>query len=639
MKIKWIPGNITICLVIFLFNWLGALAQTEWIQAIDTKRVLTEGSWKEAYFRYGERNHLLTTTDGSSLSLNFEGVDLVIRLAQHATPPYGQPNLGSLALRIDDGPERVINPIVEPREIVLARNLKRGEHIVRIVHRASGSGTSARIEALGYSTEPTGELAFSLMGENNGYFVDARVILTRGNKVIANRLVRNWLNGQCRIAGLPPGKGYRMELQAIGWASYVTEGITIEEGRETILSPIFLSEAQPYVANGYLFPRIGKQSVKRPGESFRARLQANKSTIINARIERSIGTAKISRTLSFEEDSSVAYLYDREIIAKIPEDTPPGLYNLIVQTSSPERDFHSPNSVMVVKEYPSDPVFISWGHLDTQGQYQAEYLRDLASIANLIGADMVLVANACNPAYIAGALAGLKIPYTINFGNHQFAGFEKWFGPQESMIDFGPDICVLNRSLPWHESAALTDALLATRPDASIKVINAYEHNVPIDLINRHHVKLLHDGHGIGDRVMLMGNTPTQRVGKINAQSFRVIRFRDGRVISCTYLGDPVAPIPFPRGSIQPLRVAINPPADGSCYDVTATITNDLDEPFTNCRVSLVMPAGKYKCEGGFIEIVNTSDCGRFTELTLRADAPPKSSINLRVVSASTRYK
>lgn len=611
------------------------MTQTEWIRAADAERVARQGSWHETSHRYAQRDHLLTGEHGASVTLDFEGTGLLLRLGQHAVPAYGPPNLGDLAVGIDGGPERIIHPASEAREIVLARDLPPGAHTARVLHRTSPRGSGARIEAFGITGAPTGELAFTLTGEHNGYFVDARAILTRDSEVIADRLVRNWLTGACRLAGLTPGDGYRLEIRAVGWEGAVVEGISIEAGRETGLPPIHLPADPATVARGWLFPRIGRQAVTRPGESFRARVQVQKLEIVAARIQRTFGPAKISRELGFEEDEGAAFYYDREIVATPPEDTPPGLYDLAVRTrdpdSSAERDFRSPRAAMVVDESSRDPVFVSWGHLDTQGQYQADYLRDLVAIANLAGADMVLMANACNPPYVAGALAALEVPYAINFGNHQFPGFERWFGPQEGTIDYGPDLCVLNRSLPWHEGTARTDALLSRRADAAIKVINSFEHNAPVELLDRHRVALVHDGHGPGARVMEMGATPTIRVGKSSAESFRVIRFRDGRVASCTYMGDATAPVPFPRGSTPPLRVSIDPPANGENASVTATIANDLGEPFENCRVTLVMPAGEYACEGGRIERAAGSDCGRFTVLTVRADAEAGAETMVRI--------
>lgn len=130
---------------------------------------------------------------------------------------------------------------------------------------------------------------------------------------------------------------------------------------------------------------------------------------------------------------------------------------------------------------------------------------------------------------------------------------------------------------------------------------------------------------GPGERVMDMGATPTKRVGKSNSESFRMIRFSGGRVASRTYMGHAIAPVPFKRGAVPPLRTEIDPPADGLQPNVVVTLINDLGEAFPNCRVSVVMPTGTYHCTGGRIESAAASDCGRFTVLTVRADAAAES--------------
>ncbi len=612
---------------------IGSLS-TEWVLATEPDRITREGFWQEASFRYAERKHLRTNIDGAALIFSCEAIDIMIRLGQHAVPAYNRPNLGALSIQVDDMPGRIIYPLNEPREIVVGRNLPYGRHFLQVKHIANGNSMVC-IEAFGYCSEPTGELEFSLTGKHNAWFVDARAILTRNDKLIANRLVRNWLTGQCRLSGLPPGKGYRLELHAIGWTSFIADDIEVKAGIETILAPVYLDAAPPDADKKWLFPHIGRQAVHKPGESFRTRFQAPNQEIKSMYIKSQTGPAAFSRKLNFQEDEDAAYVYDREFVVTTPIDTPPGLYDLVVRAYRPEQgdeyDLCSFSSVMIVNEYPTDPVFMSWGHLDTQGQYQAEYLRNMAEMANLVGADMVLMACACNPAYIAGALSILEIPYVVNFGNHQFEGFEQWFGPQENIIDFGPEICVLNRSLPWHENTAQANAMFSERPNARIKIINAFEHNAPMELLDTHRIALIHDGHGIGDRVMNMGKTPTRRVGKINAESFRIIRFKDNQVKSCTYLNDAVAPIPFPRGTTKPLREVIVPPANGINQEITVTIINDLLEPFPNCRVSILMPAGEYACNGGYIELATLSDCKQFTKLILRADAPPEIHTAIKV--------
>jgi hypothetical protein len=628
-------SNVTLILVIFAIFSTAMAAKADWIQSTDQVYVKRDGLWRETSIRYAEKDCLQTCTNGSSLTFVFNGTDLVLRLAQHAVPAYGYPNLGKLTVHLDDNTEQTIYPIAEPREVVIAHNLPLGKHTLKIEHLTSAKELSS-IEAFGYSSEPTGELTFTLMGENNTYLVDARAVLSQGDRLVANRLVRNWLTGQCRLALLPPGEDYRLELKAIGWKSQVIDGIVIKPNCETLLPPIYMATDPDINATGFLFPRIGQQVIRIPGESFRARFQAFSAKIVGVYIERTVGPARITRVLDFKEDQDSSFYYDREITVKTPNATPPGLYDLKVKVSWPkvkyEYELKSPRAVMIVDKYPRNPVFISWGHLDTQGQYQAEYFRSLVDIANLIGADMLMVANACNPVYIAGAMTELNIPHVINFGNHAFPGFEKWFGPDEGIIDLGPDICILNRSAPWHESTAKVDTLLSARSNASIKIINAFEHNAPVDLLNRHSIALIHEAHGPGERVMEIGSTPTLRVGKSNSESFRVIRFSDGRVASCTYMGHRTAPIPFQREAIPPLRLTIDPPADGTQTEVRVTITNDLQETFPDCRVTIVMPSDNYICSGGKIRNSAVSDCGQFILLTLQTDAKAKSTTIMKVM-------
>ena len=73
------------------------------------------------------------------------------------------------------------------------------------------------------------------------------------------------------------------------------------------------------------------------------------------------------------------------------------------------------------------------------------------------------------------------MPYAINFGNHQFYGHERWYGDPVGMIDYGPDLCILNFGHAWHVDLSKAEALLASRADTRIKVINAYEPNAPVE--------------------------------------------------------------------------------------------------------------------------------------------------------------
>ena len=597
----------------------------EWVSALDTAYVLQSGTWWESLFRYAETACLETEDNGAALTFEFTGTGVALGLGQHAVSAYGRPSLGKLIVTVDDGSPRILYPGNEAREVVLVRGLTQGNHRVRVEHLQNRGETGCRISGFRVLAEHSGELSFVLNGEENGFFVDARAVVRQSGQIVRNTLVRNWLSGSCRLTGLPAGKGYSLELIAYGWESQKIEEIAIQKGKETRLPPVYLHRNLETRPQGVRFPVLGHPTIRRPDESFRVRLEAYDSAIEQVKLSRRIGPATISRTVAFEEDPSAKFYYDREGTVSLPQDIPPGLYDLSIRVSGSRGDFtrQSPRSVYVVRDYPKDPVFMTFGHLDTQGQYQAEYERKLAEVANLIAPDMVLISNAVNPAYISGSHLVLEMPYAITFGNHQFYGHERWYGDQVGIIDYGPNLCILNFGHPWHVDLSQANALLSSRAKAKIKIINAFEHNAPVKaFLDKHRVKLIHDAHGPGEKVMSIGATPTTRVGKSNSSSFRVVRFKDGHVTSATYRGDAVAPIPFDREVPPPLSVTYDPGNDGKHDKVTATVTNMLEDAFPDCRVTFVLPAGVYAMDGGHLEAATTSDDERYTVLTVRVDAP-----------------
>lgn len=313
----------------------------------------------------------------------------------------------------------------------------------------------------------------------------------------------------------------------------------------------------------------------------------------------------------------------------LPADAPPGTYDVEVEIADARgaRTLRSPRAVSVVAAFPAEPVFVSWGHLDTWGQEQAEYLGRLVAIANLLAPDLVLVSNEANPAYAAGALHGLEMPFVINFGNHRGPEPGPWFGDPVGAVDFGTAFTVVNFGRPWDRDFSEADRLFGERRETRIRILNAYEANAPVrEFLDRHGIPLLHYAHGPGPAVATVGATPTIRVGKVNSESFRVIRFRDGRPVSYTYRGHATAPIPFPRRGRAPLGLGFEPANDGRHSAVTARFHNELEEAFPGARAVFVMPRGSYRASGGRIEQAIASDDGRFTVVTVRFDLPARGS-------------
>jgi hypothetical protein len=149
------------------------------------------------------------------------------------------------------------------------------------------------------------------------------------------------------------------------------------------------------------------------------------------------------------------------------------------------------------------------------------------------------------------------------------------------------------------------------------------------EMLDRYSISFLHEAHGPNPKVTTMGRTPTQRAGKENSESFRVVRFKGCRPVSFTYAGHPSAPIALPRQKPSPLRLSFSPANDGTHRSVTARVENDWAQDFPNSRVTFVMPKGEYALDNARLESAIASDDGRFVVLSVRFDVPPKSAVEL----------
>ncbi len=607
--------------------------------ATDAQRVKSQGAWVEDRFRFGAFASMMTTEANASLEYPFVGTGISVRLGGHHVPAYGEPNRGKLAIFIDGQRTRLLYPRNVPREFVLADGLKAGTHTLRVVHLADGEGVGARVESFTSWNDARGEVRWQISGEANAHLVDCRALLRRGDTLVRDTLVRNWLTGQASLTAVPPGEDYTLEIRAVGWKAVRTAPFQVKGGESINLPPIFLARDVATVMSRksrFRFPALNQPAIRRPGETFPVRFLGFDAKIEEVKLSRQVGPAVVSRVLEFQENESAAYYYDREVVATLPEQMPAGVYDLQVKVVGGRRTgiCRSPRSVHVVADYPANPTFVTFGHLDTSGQYQAEYLQRLVTLVNLLAPDMVLCSNACNPAYVSGAFAELDMPYVVNFGNHQFPGHEAWFGDPVGLVDLGPKISVLNYGYPWHveKSTPQAEALLSTRPQASMKIINAFEANAAWELLDRHQIRLIHDAHGIGERVADFGSTPTRRVGKSNSESFRVVRFQQNQVTTCTYHGHATAPIPFPREATPPVEVQFQKPNDGTATQNVATIRNRLLDAYPAGRVVFVMPRGDYRVQGGRLEAQVTSDDEQFQIVRVRVDIPANATAEVTIL-------
>ncbi len=630
MKSSW---RAALCLA--GLGLLAARAADEFCPANDAARVTRSGEWRWTSHRYAADAALVTAQDGAALEVAAGDRGLVLCL-DTLTPPnhYGPPELGALEVFLDGRSIRTIRPRDAAGELTLRRAGDAGGGRIRLVHRPDAAGVGVRIRGFRFPAAATGDLAFVVAAERQHALVDVRAIVTREGRVVRDTLQRNHLTGACRVAGLPAGRGYALEVRASGWRTFRAEGIDVPDGGETVLPPVYLARERDVPQDAFTYPGYGYPAVRRPGEAFRARFEGHRSEVRGVRLVRRQGPATISRPAAFAEDQAAAFYYHREGSVTVSPDTPPGTYDLEVTlgTGQGVEVLTSPRSVAVVAEFPRDPVFVSWGHLDTWGQDQAEYVARLVAVANLLAPDLVLVSNEANPAYAAGALYGLEMPFVINFGNHRGPEPGPWFGDPVGAVDFGPAFTVVNFGRAWDRGVADVDALLAARPAVPLKILNAYEANAPVaTFLDRHGIALIHYAHGPGPAVATFGATPTVRVGKSNSESFRVIRFRGGRPVSFTYRGHATAPWPFPRRGAAPVGLVYSPGNDGTHRAVTAQVRNELEEAFPDARAVFVLPAGRYRAQGGRAESAVASDDGKYVVVTVRFDLPAKATAAIRV--------
>ena len=127
------------------------------------------------------------------------------------------------------------------------------------------------------------------------------------------------------------------------------------------------------------------------------------------------------------------------------------------------------------------------------------------------------------------------------------------------------------------------------------------------------------------------GGTPTRRIGKTNSESFRIVRFLNNAVASCTYNGHETAPVPFPRESTSPLTLSFKHANDGTHDSNAVTVTNRLADTIANGRVTFIMPSGEYQIDGGRRESLVTSDDGQYIILTIRLNIPANREEVIRI--------
>ncbi|MEC9096669.1 MAG: hypothetical protein VX776_08565, partial [Planctomycetota bacterium] len=189
--------------------------------SVNTKSVQSQGHWIADRFRFADADHKYTTEDNASLTWEFSGSSLGIRLAGQNTSSYpgtGLPSHGKLSVYLDERFISTIYPAQSGREFVVANGLEDGKHHLKLVHHTDGDAAGVRIEGFFTANQPLGLLSMNVTAELQEYMNDVRFVISQNGKVIRSTIGRNWLTGRASIL-LPPDNTFDLQIEALGWVS------------------------------------------------------------------------------------------------------------------------------------------------------------------------------------------------------------------------------------------------------------------------------------------------------------------------------------------------------------------------------------------------------------------------------------
>jgi hypothetical protein len=293
-----------------------------------------------------------------------------------------------------------------------------------------------------------------------------------------------------------------------------------------------------------------------------------------------------------------------------------------------------PQAVCVREALPEEFHIAGMSHLNTWGQETSEYLAKVAETVQLAGARFFFDANDVNAAYIAGALKDLRIPYLATAGNHTLPRWDDFFGPRTYAIDDGAMRIVTHNDqpyLPWTETARLA----AARPEATNRVLLAFEAYAPLDVILQDKLGLLFDGHSVEEHPKHDQFLPgTVHIRAPDYQAVRWITMTPKGLDAKYRRPKDIPSFRIPREGVSPLRATYSVANDGSAEHMTARVINELKLPFPHARLRFVMKAraGGYEVHGGRMLQSFVSDDGKVCVVDVEVNVGAQAQARVDVV-------
>lgn len=605
------------------------------VPAVDGNHCKTQGRVETHTYPRSVGRKMAMLSPGSSLTVTTEKSNISVILPpifESPGPRYGNFQACRLRVRVDDRPWQELALATARAETIVAENLPAGKHTL-VVEPVGGL---AVVEAFRVSSQPLAGFFGTVVAEDySENLTDVRVDLFQGDQLVRTDYVRQPRTGGVEVFGLSAGD-YRVRIRAAGWIEQTLPSVTIKGPGQRLDVGVIVLHRDLRVG--------GSDGQDRPGPRFGHSLCVTPGATFTAGVN--LPTLPIKKALLQSRFKSVAlpviearkYPLGRwnsagEATFQLPKDIPWDMYDLVLSfdTKLGEVKRVAGQAVCVRESLPAEFHVAGCGHMNTWGQQTAEYLTRVAEVAELAGARTLLIANEVNPAYIAGALMDLRIPYVVCAGNHTMPRWSDFYGASSRAVDDGPMRIVTFGRWPY-ESWGEVERLFQARAQASNRIIVCYESFAPTALMREQKISLLFDAHSddahperdaIPERTFRM-RAPTQ-------ETLRWIPMTHQGIAPAAKTNSDVPVLTVPRTGAAPLRVEFAERTDGSASRQVATITNETETVFLRGRVRLVLRRGAYQSDQGKVLQAFDADDGTRTVLDLEVAIPAHSKVLLRV--------
>jgi hypothetical protein len=617
-----------------LFKTLIHWKPTRSVNAADLTTVKVAGDYQVRIYPRGVNRDVLVLQKGARATLDGEGRAIYVDLPPYFAHPG--PRLTGTSLleskfryRIDGGVWKNLAILDLAHRVALAENLPAQTHRIELETTDSSvfiSGFTFSNQALaGIQGKITANAYTELLMDVR---LDTLAVSGKTTRVLRSDYVRNPANNRFNLWGLKAGQ-YRFRFTASGWQTYETQTISLKAGQKIDLGIVALRQLPALADFTYYssFNGLGKAVSVAPGESFKIPFTGGSPTAALVSRYKTI-PLKITATWPGNINQSAQAEFE------VPLSAPHDIYTLRLNYNGYLIQF--PQAVCVREALPAEFHIAGVSHMNTWGQESSEYLARVAETVQLAGARTLLIGNEVNAAYIAGALQNVRIPYLVTLGNHTMAHWKDFFGPRTHALDDGPMRIVTFNDAP-DESWSDVLRLAQERPEATNRILLAFEAYAPLEVIQQGKLGLLFDGHKYREHPQ-QEQFPSGTL-HIRANDYQSVRWiaMNHQGLDADYRSAYIPAFQIPREDLSPLRAEYSTPNDGSSTWISANVINQTALPFPHARLRFVLRerTGGYKVSGAQLLQEFVSDDGKTRVIDVQMKLKPNSKLAVKVLPAT----